>query len=105
METEIKIAMYKDKIKFLLLFFFYLHLYLYLILFFLVFLYFIYNSNQLLCVRVVQRPGCIHGEELPYFFGAPLVGGLSHWPKNYTRSEIALSESMILYLTNFARTG
>ncbi|KAL6424370.1 hypothetical protein ACFW04_009865 [Cataglyphis niger] len=52
-----------------------------------------------------QRPGCIHGEELPYFFGAPLVGGLSHWPKNYTRSEIALSESMILYLTNFARTG
>ncbi|KAG5314035.1 NLGN1 protein, partial [Acromyrmex insinuator] len=52
-----------------------------------------------------QRPGCIHGEELPYFFGAPLVGGLSHWPKNYTRAEIALSESVILYLTNFARTG
>lgn len=52
-----------------------------------------------------QRPGCIHGEELPYFFGAPLVGGLSHWTKNYTRSEIGLSENVILYLTNFARTG
>ncbi|XP_076644775.1 neuroligin 3 [Halictus rubicundus] len=52
-----------------------------------------------------QRPGCIHGEDLPYFFGAPLVGGLSHWPKNYTKAEIALSESVILYLTNFARTG
>ncbi|XP_015185161.1 PREDICTED: neuroligin-4, Y-linked [Polistes dominula] len=52
-----------------------------------------------------QRPGCIHGEELPYFFGAPLMGGLAHWPKNYTRAEIALSESVILYLTNFARTG
>ncbi|XP_078052474.1 neuroligin 3 [Augochlora pura] len=52
-----------------------------------------------------QRPGCIHGEDLPYFFGAPIVGGLSHWPKNYTKSEIALSESVILYLTNFARTG
>ncbi|XP_047356758.1 neuroligin-4, X-linked isoform X2 [Vespa velutina] len=52
-----------------------------------------------------QRPGCIHGEELPYFFGAPIVGGLAHWPKNYTRAEIALSESVILYLTNFARTG
>ncbi|XP_044580848.1 neuroligin-4, Y-linked isoform X1 [Cotesia glomerata] len=53
----------------------------------------------------VQRLGCIHGEELPYFFGAPLVGGLAHWPKNYTRAEITLSESVILYLTNFARTG
>ncbi|KAG7205917.1 hypothetical protein KM043_007844 [Ampulex compressa] len=52
-----------------------------------------------------QRPGCIHGEELPYFFGAPLVGGLAHWSKNYTRPEVTLSESVILYLTNFARTG
>ncbi|XP_043471342.1 neuroligin-4, Y-linked-like [Leptopilina heterotoma] len=52
-----------------------------------------------------QRQGCIHGEELPYFFGAPLIGGLAHWPKNYTRAEVALSESVILYLTNFARTG
>ncbi|XP_053972996.1 neuroligin-4, Y-linked [Hylaeus anthracinus] len=51
------------------------------------------------------KPGCIHGEDLPYFFGAPIVGGLSHWPKNYTKAEIALSESVILYLTNFVRTG
>ncbi|XP_023316148.1 neuroligin-1 [Trichogramma pretiosum] len=52
-----------------------------------------------------QRQGCIHGEELPYFFGAPLVAGLAHWPKNYTRTEVGLSESVILYLANFARTG
>ncbi|XP_016844069.1 neuroligin-4, Y-linked isoform X2 [Nasonia vitripennis] len=52
-----------------------------------------------------QRQGCIHGEELPYFFGAPLVSGLAHWPRNYTRTEIGLSESVILYLANFARTG
>ncbi|XP_058801825.1 neuroligin-4, Y-linked isoform X2 [Phymastichus coffea] len=52
-----------------------------------------------------QRQGCIHGEELPYFFGAPLIAGLAHWPKNYTRTEIGLSESVILYLANFARTG
>uniref|UniRef100_A0ABD2XG72 Carboxylesterase type B domain-containing protein n=1 Tax=Trichogramma kaykai TaxID=54128 RepID=A0ABD2XG72_9HYME len=51
------------------------------------------------------RQGCIHGEELPYFFGAPLVAGLAHWPKNYTRTEVGLSESVILYLANFARTG
>ncbi|XP_033221230.1 neuroligin-4, Y-linked [Belonocnema kinseyi] len=52
-----------------------------------------------------QRQGCIHGEELPYFFGAPLIGGLAHWPRNYTRAEAALSESVILYFTNFVRTG
>ncbi|XP_023246334.1 neuroligin-4, Y-linked [Copidosoma floridanum] len=52
-----------------------------------------------------QRQGCIHGEELPYFFGAPIVSGLAHWTRNYTRSEIGLSESVILYLANFARTG
>ncbi|XP_011501614.1 PREDICTED: neuroligin-4, Y-linked [Ceratosolen solmsi marchali] len=52
-----------------------------------------------------QRQGCIHGEELPYFFGAPLVSSLAHWPRNYTRTEIGLSESIILYLANFARTG
>ncbi|XP_050430481.1 neuroligin-4, X-linked [Adelges cooleyi] len=52
-----------------------------------------------------QRQGCIHGEELPYIFGAPLVGGLMHFPKNYTKSEILLSEAAVIYWSNFARTG
>ncbi|GBP64361.1 Neuroligin-1 [Eumeta japonica] len=52
-----------------------------------------------------QRQGCIHGEELPYIFGAPLVGGLAHFPKNYTKAEVALSESVMLYWGNFAKTG
>ncbi|CAH0723018.1 unnamed protein product, partial [Brenthis ino] len=52
-----------------------------------------------------QRQGCIHGEELPYIFGAPLVGGLTHFPRNYTKSEVALSESVMLYWGNFAKTG
>ncbi|OXU27438.1 hypothetical protein TSAR_014463 [Trichomalopsis sarcophagae] len=56
-------------------------------------------------LKIHGRQGCIHGEELPYFFGAPLVSGLAHWPRNYTRTEIGLSESVILYLANFARTG
>uniref|UniRef100_A0ABD2XF24 Carboxylesterase type B domain-containing protein n=1 Tax=Trichogramma kaykai TaxID=54128 RepID=A0ABD2XF24_9HYME len=34
-----------------------------------------------------------------------MVAGLAHWPKNYTRTEVGLSESVILYLANFARTG
>nr|CAI5845122.1 unnamed protein product [Callosobruchus analis] len=52
-----------------------------------------------------QRMGTVHGEELPYIFGAPLVDGFSHFPKNYTRAELALSESFIIYVANFARTG
>ncbi|XP_013163300.1 PREDICTED: neuroligin-4, X-linked-like [Papilio xuthus] len=52
-----------------------------------------------------QRMGSVHGEELPYLFGAPLVEGLGHFPKDYTKSEVALSEAFILYIANFARTG
>ncbi|XP_054273018.1 neuroligin-4, Y-linked-like [Macrosteles quadrilineatus] len=52
-----------------------------------------------------QRQGCIHGEELPYVFGAPLVAGMMHFPRNYTKAEILLSEATILYWSNFARTG
>ncbi|XP_050534524.1 neuroligin-4, Y-linked-like [Daktulosphaira vitifoliae] len=52
-----------------------------------------------------QRQGCVHGEELPYIFGAPLVGGLMHFPRNYTKSEILLSEAAVIYWSNFARTG
>ncbi|XP_022126287.2 neuroligin-4, Y-linked [Pieris rapae] len=52
-----------------------------------------------------QRMGSVHGEELPYLFGAPLVDGLGHFPKNYTKSEVALSEAFILYVANFVRTG
>lgn len=49
--------------------------------------------------------GSVHGEELPYLFGAPLVEGFNHFPKNYTKSELALCEAFISYMSNFARTG
>ncbi|XP_024084408.1 neuroligin-4, X-linked-like [Cimex lectularius] len=52
-----------------------------------------------------QRMGTVHGEELPYMLGAPLVDGFSHFPKNYTKSEVALSEAVIMYISNFAKTG
>lgn len=53
----------------------------------------------------LQRQGCIHGEDLPYFFGAPLVGGFNHFPRNYTKAEMSLSEIVMLYWSNFIRTG
>ncbi|XP_076312497.1 neuroligin-4, X-linked-like isoform X1 [Tachypleus tridentatus] len=49
--------------------------------------------------------GCIHGEDLPYIFGAPLVDTLAHFQSNYTRSEESLSEAVVTHWTNFARTG
>ncbi|XP_055715412.1 neuroligin-4, Y-linked-like [Phlebotomus papatasi] len=52
-----------------------------------------------------QRMGTVHGEDLPYVFGAPLVDSFSHFPQNYTKAEVALSESIILFWSNFARTG
>ncbi|KAB0797957.1 hypothetical protein PPYR_08950 [Photinus pyralis] len=52
-----------------------------------------------------QRQGCIHGEELPYLFGAPLVGGFMYFGRNYTKSEVLLSETTMIYWSNFARSG
>nr|XP_053654641.1 neuroligin-2-like [Cherax quadricarinatus] len=52
-----------------------------------------------------QRLGCVHGEELPYVWGAPLVDTLSYFPINYTQPEVKLAEAMLTYWTNFARTG
>ncbi|XP_075235793.1 neuroligin-3-like [Lycorma delicatula] len=52
-----------------------------------------------------QRQGCIHGEELPYMFGAALVGGMMHFPRNYTKSEMLLAEATMIYWSNFARSG
>ncbi|KAK4880714.1 hypothetical protein RN001_008860 [Aquatica leii] len=52
-----------------------------------------------------QRMGTVHGEELPYVFGAPLIEGFSHFPRNYTKFELSLAEAVIIYIANFARTG
>ncbi|KFM58800.1 Neuroligin-3, partial [Stegodyphus mimosarum] len=52
-----------------------------------------------------QRLVCVHGEDLPYLFGAPLVSSLSHFPNNYSKPETALSEAIMLYWTNFAKYG
>lgn len=52
-----------------------------------------------------QRMGTVHGEDLPFVFGAPLVEGFSHFPRNYTKSEIALSEAIMIYWSNFVKNG
>ncbi|XP_022241701.1 neuroligin-4, X-linked-like isoform X1 [Limulus polyphemus] len=53
-----------------------------------------------------ERLGCVHGEELPYILGAPLVDGdLSYFQKNFTHAEVALSMAVMTYWTNFAKYG
>lgn len=64
-----------------------------------------YDSKQTESLLGFQKLGTAHGEELAYFFGAPLVDGFSHFPANYTKTEVALSESVIIYLSNFVRSG
>lgn len=54
--------------------------------------------------------GSVHGEDLPYVFGAPLLPpgahhAIGHFPYNYTRAESQLSEALITYWSNFAKTG
>lgn len=53
------------------------------------------------------RLGCVHGQDLAYLFGAPLVAGhaLGWFGHNYTRSEVTLSENFMKYIAYFARTG
>ncbi|RWS23587.1 Neuroligin-4: X-linked-like protein [Leptotrombidium deliense] len=53
------------------------------------------------------RIGSTHGEDLLYVFGAPLVSGtpLGFLLGNYTKAESALSENVINYWSNFARSG
>ena len=65
------------------------------------------------------RFGSVHGEELAYVLGMPLVGGTYHFVHNYTNqvkifhnSKIAflcqerlLSEHVMSFWVNFAKTG
>ena len=49
--------------------------------------------------------GSVHGEDIAYLLGMPLVGGTYHLVHNYTDQEVALSELLMVFLVNFAKTG
>lgn len=52
-----------------------------------------------------QRPGSVRGEDLPYILGLPLIGGGLFFPHNYSRSDAAVSKTLIHYISNFVRKG
>ena len=51
--------------------------------------------------------GCVHGDDLAYWFGAPLVPGiqLPAFHSSFNKHETALSELLISYVSNFVRSG
>ncbi|CAH0404740.1 unnamed protein product [Chilo suppressalis] len=50
-----------------------------------------------------QRPGSVHGEELPYYLGVPL--SQSHHLQNFTAQEQRVSRLCIHYISNFVKYG
>ncbi|XP_077988293.1 neuroligin-4, X-linked-like [Glandiceps talaboti] len=52
-----------------------------------------------------QWTGAIHGEEIPFVFGAPLVNGLGMFEYNFSKSDALVSLAVITYWANFAKTG
>ena len=53
----------------------------------------------------VQVFGSVHGEEIPYALGMPLVGGTFHMKHNYLDQEKVIAEITMNYWYNFANTG
>ncbi|XP_068621382.1 neuroligin-1-like [Battus philenor] len=50
-----------------------------------------------------QRPGSVHGEELPYYLGVPLAQ--AHHQQNFTQQEQRVSRICMHYISNFVRHG
>ncbi|XP_067103432.1 neuroligin-3 isoform X1 [Osmerus mordax] len=46
-----------------------------------------------------------HGDEVPYVFGAPMIGPSDLFPCNFSKNDIMLSAVVMTYWTNFAKTG
>ncbi|XP_065212604.1 neuroligin-4, X-linked-like isoform X2 [Planococcus citri] len=47
----------------------------------------------------------ISGDDLPYALGVPIDGPFNHYQSDYNADEERLSETMMRYFTNFAKTG
>ncbi|XP_013419689.1 neuroligin-4, X-linked isoform X2 [Lingula anatina] len=47
----------------------------------------------------------VHGDELLYIFGAPVANGVEPFADSYGRQDRMLSEAVMRYWTNFAKTG
>ncbi|XP_070388307.1 neuroligin-4, Y-linked-like isoform X2 [Dermacentor albipictus] len=61
-----------------------------------------YHSDE---SSFAQKNGCVHGEDLPYVLGLPLLGSGAPLYGNYSKQEATLSETTMAYWVRFFRTG
>lgn len=54
---------------------------------------------------MMQIKKSINGEDLPYVLGVPLGGNTIHLKTQYDQKEKRLSETIMTYWSNFAKTG
>lgn len=47
----------------------------------------------------------MRGEDLTYILGLPLVGGLPYFPQNYSKQDMGVSEALLNFVSNFAKSG
>ncbi|UXI17201.1 hypothetical protein NH340_JMT03144 [Sarcoptes scabiei] len=69
--------------------------------------YFFTFSHQTESGDYPTKFGCIHGQDLAYLLGLPLLNGekFSWFNTNFTNQEVMLSKRYIYYLSNFIKTG
>lgn len=53
----------------------------------------------------VQRLGSVRGEDMTYITGLPLVGGAPYFPHNFSRQDMGVSEAVLNFFCNFAKSG
>lgn len=53
----------------------------------------------------IQRLGSVHGEQIAYVLGLPLVGGLPFFPANYSRQDATVAEALLSLIVTFAKVG
>ncbi|KAK7071526.1 hypothetical protein SK128_005954 [Halocaridina rubra] len=52
-----------------------------------------------------QRMGSGFGSEVPLIFGAPFMDNPGHWSDNFTKLDALVSETLMRYWSNFAKSG
>ena len=62
-------------------------------------------SLKLFNCYFIRNVGSVHGEDLAYILGMPLVNGTYHFIHGYTKEERMLSEQLMAFVVNFAKTG
>jgi carboxylesterase type B len=53
------------------------------------------------CICILQAFGSVHGDDLAYVFGLPLL----HGDRGFTAEEAFLAQLLINYFANFAASG